>query len=1394
MNDIERLMAIYNSFTLQQKTVVEVLAVLYEKTARTHIVNCLRKLRIRDPEGNIFTFNKLSTVIDEMVMAGVIVVSPNYLKCSRMLTEPICRQLVEEGRFKTISMIVSEALYSKLKWVEQYPYEYEQLLRELRIGFYQGKTEYIRNILEQNQDKFFNKIYKEHPFTLILKNSFDTGWFIRHLPRDLLMDVLAAIVSDAAHHLLPIGIEAFALLQECIGILPPDKLSYHIRLVMCEQLILKGRFEEACEYVEKLEKVEALNLKGFLAFITGKNQEALMNYELSFNLLKKATRKHKVYFNDLGGLFSIPALLKGGLPEHIQKAKDYCIIGAADEKNRFKEGYEILKWLIKSRSEDPQFSNFITNQDLPFEITNAFTNMIQIFTLYWTDKKKAVKAQKFLKKIHDRAKAADYAWFQAESTELLSHLIKTSSHYKTQAAMIRESTGMITITNLVEPKERWQHVINALINLKKGGTTLNESQKAARMIWLFNFNAKKQTWDLAPREQRRTINGYWSKGRKIALKRLRNEPHSFDFMSPHDIKICSYIKEQFESNWRRHSEVYYYFTPGVLTAMVGHPLIFWEDAPQTQLEVMKGQAEIIISEQPGDKYEVAFSHAFDSEKKIQIVKESPTCIKIIEIDEEVQRIAQILGKGITIPQTAKDKIMEAIDSISSIVTVHSELDGSVRGIDFVEAHTTPHLHLLPFGQGLKIDLYNRPFGKDGPYFKPGEGAVSVISEIKDERIQTRRDLEQERQIADHTVTACPALSALNYFEENHYEWKVEEPAECLEILLQLQEMEDAVIIEWPEGESFKIKQKANLNQLFLSINKQEDWFSISGELKLDRDLMFTMQEILNLSEDSTGRFIRLKDGQFLALTKEFKKRLDEIKASTNMVGNTLQMHPLAALSLDDLKEQIGGLDGDIHWKKRLNKMQTARNLKPEVPTTLKAEMRDYQVEGFKWLARLAHWGVGACLADDMGLGKTLQTLSVILLNADKGPSLAVAPASVCLNWFTEVQHFTPTMNAIVFGNRNREKIISELKPYDLLIVSYGLLQQQKSADMLTKINFQTIVLDEAQAIKNFTTKRSRAAMNLQGKFKMMTTGTPIENHLGELWNLFRFINPGFLGSFKNFNAKFAVPIEKHHACKPRHQLKKIIQPFILRRLKSQVLEELPPRTDVLLQVELSSQEMAVYEALRRQAIENIDSSGHEGGKPMQIMAEIMRLRRACCNTRLVKLDAEFPSSKLTIFNEVVEELISSKHKALVFSQFVGHLSIIREQIEKNKISYQYLDGSTSQKERKKRVDAFQRGEGDLFLISLKAGGLGLNLTAADYVIHMDPWWNPAVEDQASDRAHRIGQTRPVTVYRLVAKHTIEEKIVALHQKKRDLADSLLDGADMSGKMSSDELFQLIREN
>jgi SNF2 family DNA or RNA helicase len=430
----------------------------------------------------------------------------------------------------------------------------------------------------------------------------------------------------------------------------------------------------------------------------------------------------------------------------------------------------------------------------------------------------------------------------------------------------------------------------------------------------------------------------------------------------------------------------------------------------------------------------------------------------------------------------------------------------------------------------------------------------------------------------------------------------------------------------------------------------------------------------------------------------------------------------------------------------------------------------------------------------MGLGKTIQAIAMLLYRAADGPALVVCPASVLPNWANEVYRFAPSLQVKQVNNGDREELVKAAGAFDVVLITYGILQSEEK--LLADIRWNTVILDEAHTIKNYQTKTSKAAMALQADFRLILTGTPIQNHLTEIWNLFNFINPGLLGNLQHFNKQYATPVVYNAESTVTRHLRKLISPFMLRRTKTAVLDELPEKTEIVKMIPLSPDEAAFYEALRLKAVENIKkySADSNSKQHLNTLTEIGKLRMAACNVRMIDAEISIPSSKLSVFLEITRELIDNNHRALVFSQYVRHLELVRQTLDELGISYLYLDGSTPIPVREKLVQQFQAGEASLFLISLKAGGMGLNLTAADYVIHLDPWWNPAIEEQASDRAYRMGQTRPVTIYRLVAKHTIEEKIIALHHSKRDLADRLLEGSDISGKLSTEELMSLIMKS
>ena len=585
----------------------------------------------------------------------------------------------------------------------------------------------------------------------------------------------------------------------------------------------------------------------------------------------------------------------------------------------------------------------------------------------------------------------------------------------------------------------------------------------------------------------------------------------------------------------------------------------------------------------------------------------------------------------------------------------------------------------------------------------------------------------------------------------------------------------------------------------VEINRKRDWFGISGQCDVG-DRKLDLGELLeNLSaEDANaihGDFVRLKDGQWARIGEKLRRRLRQLRDATHADRKTMKLDATAAPAIRDFLD-----DGEIEfkavkaWQNCLDRLARAESLDPQLPAGLDANLRDYQVEGYRWLRRLAEWGVGGVLADDMGLGKTLQTLAVLLDRKDEGPALVIAPTSVAFNWVRETERFAPGLAVHLYRETDRAEFLTQVGPGDVVVCSYGLaLRDHKS---LADVEWGTMVLDEAQAIKNSRSKTSKAIADIPAAWTVALTGTPVENHLGELWSLFHVVSPGVFGGWEQFRKRFALPIEKNNDEAARRGLAERLKPFVLRRKKSEVLKDLPPRTEMNLYVDLSKEERAEYERVRLEAIGEVDqlqATVTTQDQRFRILALLTRLRQISCHPKLVNESYTGEAAKLIQLRETLSNLKEEGHRALIFSQFTQHLALIRSELEESGFTYEYLDGSTPAQARQERVDAFQNGSADVFLISLKAGGTGLNLTAADYVIHMDPWWNPAVEDQATDRAHRIGQDKPVMVYRIIARGTIEEEIFALHETKRDLVAGVMEGTAAAAKLNNDELIAMLRK-
>jgi len=495
-------------------------------------------------------------------------------------------------------------------------------------------------------------------------------------------------------------------------------------------------------------------------------------------------------------------------------------------------------------------------------------------------------------------------------------------------------------------------------------------------------------------------------------------------------------------------------------------------------------------------------------------------------------------------------------------------------------------------------------------------------------------------------------------------------------------------------------------------------------------------------------------------------------------------------------------EGGIALRKFGQKLQQFSGIQvAPLPKRLKAELRDYQREGLNWLQFLREYDLGGILADDMGLGKTVQTLAHLLLEKEQGradrPSLVVAPTSLMVNWKREAEKFAPDLKVLILQGADRKQKFDQISQHDIVMTTYPLLS--RDTKILLQQEWHLAILDEAQHIKNPKSKAAQTASHLNARHRLCLTGTPMENHLGELWSQFNFLMPGLLSSEKRFRKLFRYPIERKQDEQRQQQLRARVAPFMLRRSKSEVAKELPPKTEILSEAELDGAQRDLYETIRVSMDSKVRKAIDQQGiarSQIVILDALLKLRQVCCHPQLLKMPSAkkvTQSAKLNQLLEMLPEMVEEGRRILLFSQFTSMLAIIESELKKLKIDYVMLTGQT--RNREKPIDAFQSGQVPVFLISLKAGGSGLNLTAADTVIHYDPWWNPAAENQATDRAHRIGQDKPVFVYKMITVGTVEEKIIEMQAKKQQLADALFsEGGAVSGISNEDlqTLFEPIR--
>ena len=1357
-----------------ERRILQVLSVFWEQITAQEFQKLLRSLELKTPEGKVFSMQYVALLRNSLIHKGLLRNTSAYWGngfqiVSDELKEIFTREAVRESRFgEAVGKIQANfSLGEFSSWYQNGERYKSRLLRDYRLSIYrQDKLQTIKlseiireKHLEFEADEIRFRIFA-NPFQKEFLAKFD-----QRFQTEILLDFFGDALENGAKT------DEF---RDFVSEAKIDAEPFQIFAVLEE--IFKGELSEAKRIIGTPHNLHTLISSMLIAVLEKDYEKAAIFGEEAVKFWRKWFSKKKGFPVDWRMFFYGLALFKTNEAKFLLFAEEFSVYSSKNNPE------STIFQAINS------FANFLQNKDDFAQIAasqiSSDTFLDKFTRIVLTALVPPLNLPNYVRDFSLQAQNLDYKWLQLEAANLLSVRGKSNLEAKKTSEKLQAELKIEPVGNIVPKLENWERALNTLMvvagKIQGKSDAKNAALDETRVAWLLDFDHK----EIQPVEQKFGKKG-WTDGRNIALKRLyerdvKNLTEQDGFVVKTAMKRYSdysyYGSYQYDFDWEKS-----------LSALVGHPFLFLFKNPSVNVQLISGEPSLLIR-QTKDDLELSFDTKFSDEGVI-VEKETETRYKVIEISKHHVDIAGSLKENrLKIPAKGREKLLKAIQPLSTRISIQSDLEEHFENLPSVEAENRIHALITPNGEGFHLEFFVKPFGTIPPYFKPGKGGESVIADVDGVRTRTKRDLKGERKLLDEIEQMCPFLAE---FESRNYEWELNDAEECLTAMLEMEKprVEGKLVVEWTKGQKLKLLGNVNFDNFSLIVKGKNNWFEVEGKVKVNENLILSMQELRGLLDENTKKFIELSDGQFIAITEKLRKHLQSLSA---VLDDKNRLHNLRSGILEDFSEELENFKADKAWKDHLARIKAARKFVPELPATFEADFRPYQLAGYEWLSRLANWGVGACLADDMGLGKTLMALAVLVERAELGAALVVAPVSVCRNWVKEAMRFAPTLNFQIFGAGDRKAAVENLGKYDVLVTSYNLLQAEE--EFFINKKFATIVLDEAQAVKNRHTKRSKTVMNLDGDFRLITTGTPIENHLGELWNLFNFINPGLLGKHEFFTEKFALPIEKNNDENARKTLQKLIKPYTLRRRKNQVLDDLPAKTEIVLTVEMSDEERAFYEAIRREALEKIEAAdGATKDKRFRILAELTRLRLACCHPQLVKENVPISSSKLELFGETLEELLDNKHKALVFSQFVKHLKIVREYLDKKGIAYQYLDGSTPPNVRQERIDEFQKGIGDVFLISLKAGGTGLNLTAADYVIHLDPWWNPAVEDQATDRVHRIGQQRPVTVYRLVTENTVEEKILKLHETKRDLADSLLDGTDSSGKMSADDLLALIKE-
>ncbi|MBB1465195.1 DEAD/DEAH box helicase [Vibrio sp. SG41-7] len=943
-----------------------------------------------------------------------------------------------------------------------------------------------------------------------------------------------------------------------------------------------------------------------------------------------------------------------------------------------------------------------------------------------------------MSRVKDRPELSGFVE-QLAAHSLTQHILALTPDFNLMRLGQQLLRHLIGVEPMIDKPDMWGLWVRNVESLFNAEKSVGEE----RVVWVLLDNNT-----VCAKVQKKGKKG-WSRGRQVTLQNL-----SFSYreeLTESDIALMSHF-ERGSYGWREEHAL----SKSSLSLLSrANNVVNQQGQP---ISIVPDPSLLIVGERDGLLDLGRFPKTERSE--LELLKERAP--GILTFDSTPDNVKRFFALSESMPSVPSGYVDSLIPLLGNDIDWYcpSEQKGN---IDVGVWDERPHLWLNLVDGRLDLSIEHQSL--EGTVRVPSASGENWLHQ--DGRTWFNRDLEQER------VQLTQLRKALGFKKRNETSLVVasEDISDVLNAIASL----DNVPVHWHTNS--KQVKTINAQDVDLEINKKGEWFSLTGEVVLDGGLVLDLQRLL---ESRRSGYIEIKEQNLTLLVNDALRK--QLNLLDSVLNEELSVNTKMAYPLQKLVETMS-ISSDQGWKALEQEWSKPIMIEPQRLVVL----RDYQRTSVHWAIHLLTHGFGACLADDMGLGKTLQALKVIEYFTSSGPSLVVCPKSVLINWQQEAERFTPQLSILdLETSANRAQVLTEAKAGEVVLMSYGLVT--RLAKELEEVEWQSVVLDEAQQIKNPNAQRTKVLVNLNAQRRITLSGTPVENHLVELWSQFSFLNPGLLGSLKQFKTKYGQASKNEE---DMFRLRALVSPFIMRRLKNEVLTELPEKTELVHHIELSAKERSAYEAVRQDSLRISESL--DKGSSIKLFAALTRLRQVCCDPYLVFDTMPEASSKLKEALHLVHEARQGGHKILIFSQFVQLLKRFSALLETEALAFSYLDGQSNTKKRKQAIEDFKSGKHDLFLISLKAGGAGLNLTEADTVIHLDPWWNPAVEDQASDRAYRMGQTNPVTVYRLVATNTIEEKIIQLHEDKRDLADKVLSGQSEASHLKPEMLLDLLSD-